>query len=178
MSEIEAAVRGAAVLGEVLAIDDGGEAQTITVRTHQDVVRSGVEVLSIHGLASNPGDGATCLLLAVGGDQGHLVALPLMGFSTRFGALPAGGVALYDDAGNHIAFTADGRVTVAAAALLRLFVQTLSIEAQGGTTVHGPVTFTDPVTFAADVRFQGNVTIQGSLAVAGAITGASFNGRP
>lgn len=163
MSELETTLRGAVVLGEVQSIDDAGEAQTITVQTHAGVVRSGVEVASIHGLAT--------------GDQGHLVALPLMGFGTRFGGVPAGGVALYDDAGNHLAFTADGNATLAAAGLLRLVVQTLSIEAQGGTTVHGPVTFTDPVTFAQGATFQADVTVQGNLRVSGAITGATVNGR-
>lgn len=177
MSELETTLRGAVVLGEVQSIDDAGEAQTITVQTHAGVVRSGVEVASIHGLATNPGTGASCVLLAIGGDQGHLVALPLMGFGTRFGGVPAGGVALYDDAGNHLAFTADGNATLAAAGLLRLVVQTLSIEAQGGTTVHGPVTFTDPVTFAQGATFQADVTVQGTLRVSGAITGATVNGR-
>ncbi len=177
MSEFETAFRGAAVLGEVLGIDDTGEAQTVTVRTHEDVVRTGVEVASIHGLASNPGNGSTCILLAIGGDQGHLVALPLMGIGTRFGKLRPGAAALYDDAGNHLVFTADGNATLAAAALLRLVVQSLSIEAQAGTTVHGPVTFTDPVTFAAGVTFGADVTIAGALHVTGPVTGASFNGH-
>lgn len=177
MSELETAARGSIVLGEVLSIDDTGEAQTVTVRTHQDVVRAGVEVASIHGLATNPGNDATCILLAIGGDQGHLIALPLMGFATRFGKLPAGGAALHDDAGNHLVLTGDGNATLAAAALLRLVVQTLSIEAQGGSTVHGPVTFTDPVTFAAGVTFGADVTIAGALHVAGPVTGASFNGH-
>jgi hypothetical protein len=127
IDELITHARGTIVLGDVQSIDDTGEAQTISVQTHDGVLRSGVEVASIHGLASNPGDGAACILLAIGGDQAHLVALPLMGFGTRFGNLPKGGVALYDDAGNYLKFTADGDATLAAAALLRLAVQTLSI---------------------------------------------------
>ncbi len=169
--------RGTVVFGEVRSIDDTGEAQTISVQTHDGVLRSGVEVASIHGFGTNPGDGAACILLAIGDDQAHLVALPLMGMGTRFGSLPKGGVVLYDDAGNHLKFTADGNATLAAAALLRLVVQTLSIEAQAGTTVHGPVTFTDAVTFQAGVTFQADVTIGGALHVGGAVTGASFNGH-
>ncbi len=183
MSELDTRLRGASVFGEVLSIDDTGEAQTITVRTHDNVERSGVEVVSIHGLATNAGDGASCLLIAIGGDQAHLVALPLMGIGTRFGNLPKGGVALYDDAGNHLALTADGNGTLALAALLRIVTQTLSIEAQAGSTVHGPVTFMDPVIFKQGVTFAGAVTLQsgasitGDLHVSGAITGASFNGH-
>ncbi len=177
MREVIEQSRGTIVLGEVQSIDDTGEAQTISVQTHDGVLRSGVEVASIHGLATNPGDGAACILLAIGDDQAHLVALPLMGIGTRFGRVPKGGVVLYDAAGNHLAFTADGNATLAAAALLRLVVQTLSIEAQAGSTVHGPVTFTDPVTFQAGVTFQADVTINGALHVAGAATAASFNGR-
>lgn len=177
-------MRGGTVMGEVLAIDDTGEAQTITVRTHENVERSGVEVASIHGLATNPGDGSSCVLLAIGGDQAHLIALPLMGIGTRFGGVPKGGVVLYDDAGNHLALTADGNGTLALAALFRVVAQTVSIEAQAGSTLHGPVTFTDAVTFQQPVVFQQGVSfgaganITGDLHVSGAITGATVNGRP
>lgn len=182
-NEIIDHARGVGIFGEVLEIDDTGEAQTITVQTHDGITRSGVEVASIHGHASNPGVGASCLLLAIGGDQAHLVALPLMGIGTRFGGLPPGGAALYDDAGNFLKFTADGNGTLTTAALLRLVVQSLSIEAQAGSTIHDPVTFTDAVTFQAGVifqagvTFQSDVTIQGALHVGGPVTGASFNGH-
>lgn len=177
IGEIIDAARGSIVYGDVLSIDDTGEVQTITVQTHDGVTRSGVEVASIHGHGSNPGVGATCILLAIGGDQGHLIALPLMGNGSRWGSLPAGGGVLYDDAGNHLVFPADGNGTLAVAGLMRMVMQTLSIEAQSGSTIHGPVTFTDAVMFQAGVTFQGDVTVQGALHVTGAVTGASFNGH-
>ena len=177
LHETATQMRGLVSQGVVQSIDDTGEAQTVTVETHEGVIRSDVPVLSIHGLASNPGEGATCLLLAVGGDQGNLVALPLQGFGTRFGGLPAGGAGICDDAGNRLVFPADGSGLIATAGQLRLLVQTLLIEAAGGGTIHGPMTFTDAVTFQADVTFQANVTIGGSLHVTGPVTGASFNGH-
>lgn len=170
--------RGSIVRGQVIEIDDTGEVQTVTVQTHDGVVRSGVEVASVHGMSSHAGEGAWCLLLAVGDDQAHLVALPLMGTGTRFGNLPKGGAVLYDDAGNYLLLSADGNGTLVVASLMRMVMQTLSIEAQAGSTIHGPVTFTDAVTFQAGVTFQGDVTIGGALHVAGAVTGATFNGRP
>lgn len=177
MSELFHRMNGQAVRGLVLAVDDTGEAQTITVQTHDDVVRSDVEVLSIHGLATNPGTGATAMLFAVGGDQGHLVSLPLQDFGARFGGLPPGGVTLHDDAGNRLTFPADGTGQLFTAALMRMMVQELLVQAQAGTTFRGPVTFEDAVTFKAAATFQQDVSIAGALHVAGPVTGASFNGK-
>ena len=163
--------RGAVVRGVVLSVDDSGPVQVITVQTHQGVVRSGVEVASIHGLASNPGVGAEALLLAIEGDQGAYVALPLSLFGVRLGNTPTGGQGLYDSAGNRIVLPGNGTGNVMTAGLFSMLVQSLVVSAPGGVTFQWPVTFQGPVTFEKDVTMQGN------LHVAGAITGATINGR-
>lgn len=176
--------RGAIVKGVVRAVDDSGVAQTLTVETHPDIVRTGIEVMSTHGLASHVSEGAEVLLLAIEGDEGHYVALPPALFPTRFGGLPPGGAALYDDAGNRLVFPADGSGLLTVAGLLRLMGQTMRFEAPGGARFEHPVTFgaevtfEGPVTFQGGVHMQGTATIDGDLHVGGAITGASVNGRP
>lgn len=158
--------RAGSVLGIVQSVDDSGEAQTLTVQTHDGVVRQGIEVMSIHGLASTPLPGAIVLLHAIEGDQTHYVAAPASLFGYRFGAVPGGGVALADAAGNRLAFPADGTGTLTVAALLTLMAQTMAVNVQGAATFTCGL-----VEFAGDVVFKGNVTIDGNLTVLGTING-------
>lgn len=176
--ELPMQLRGATVQGVVLAVDDAGDEQTCTVRTHDGVERSGVPVAQAHGVYSNAGAGGLVLLLAVEGDQSNLVALPIGRPDARFGNLPEGGVALCDSAGNRLVFPADGGGELLVAALLRLWAGTLLVQTQGGTTIRGPVTFEDPVTFRAGATFLADVAIGGNLQVGGSITAAgTVNGR-
>lgn len=170
MRELEQRGRGGVVQGLVLSVDDTGEAQTITVETHDGVVRSGIPVMGIHGLASHPSDGALCVLLAIEGDQSNMVAMPLSLPGARLGGMPSGSAALHDDAGNRLQFPGDGTAQLATADLLTLLVQSLMVQAQGGTTFRGPVVFEDAVTFQAAVTFQDQVTLQKGLAVQGDAT--------
>lgn len=163
MEEMEQRGRGGIVQGLVLSVDDTGEAQTVSVETHDGVVRSGIPVMGIHGLASHPSDGAICILLAVEGDQSNMVALPLSLPGARLGGLAAGAAALHDDAGNRIMFAGDGTGQIATADLMTMMVQALMVQAQGGATFRGPVRFEDPVTFVGPVTFEAAVTFKGHV---------------
>lgn len=170
MNEDAMKARGAAVLGVVLSVDDDGAAQTLTVQTHDGVIRSGVEVMSLHGLATNPGQDATALLIAVEGDQGHYVAIPCSLFGTRFGRMPAGGAALYDHGGNRLVFPGDGTGQLLTAGLMRMLVQSLLVQTQAGATFRGPVVFEDAVEFKSDVTMRGNLHVGGNITLGGAVT--------
>lgn len=160
-------LRGAIVLGDVVGVDDAGEAQTVTVQTHDGVIRADVEVLQAAGFASHPGDGGLVLLLAVGGDQGHMVALPVGVPSRRYGAQPPGGAAIYDEAGGRLAFPADGTCVLAVAGLARVVAGTVRIEAQGGSEVHGPTVFKGDVRIEGELVVTGDVTVTGSISAGG-----------
>ena len=110
------ATRGLILRGVLHAVSDESETQRLDVETHEGVVRSGVEVLHPYGLVSVPPAGALTVVLAVGGDQGDLVALPAASPSGRMGGLPAGAVGLADDAGNRVLILPDGKIEVQAAA--------------------------------------------------------------
>jgi len=120
--EDAAALRGQALRAVVHRVDDGGGLQALDVETHEGVVRSGVEVLHPYGVASAPPAGALCVVLAIGGDQGDLVALPAASPAGRLGGLGAGEVALYDDAGNRVHLAAGGTIHIMAATAVRVVV--------------------------------------------------------
>lgn len=143
-------LRGGVARGAVVATADDGQAQTVDVETHEGVLRAGVEVMQVFGLASRPplGPGAMALLLAVGGDQGDMVALPLAVPSVRFGMLPPGDAVLYDAAGQRVHLRDGVIVEMVAAVKIRMVAPTVEIVAD-------------------------DVTISGDLAVAGQVSDAA-----
>lgn len=118
-------MRGMILRGEVISVSDAGGAQTVTVRTHDGFVHADVEVLQMFGVASHPPvDGAMALLLAVGADPAHLVALPIGNPARRFGAQAAGEAAVYAHNGSRVHIRADGAVEVWGAAEVRVHAAT------------------------------------------------------
>lgn len=140
------ALRGLIVRAEVRGVADAGETQAIVAETHEGIVRSGVEVLSPFGLASVPPAGGITLLLAVGGDQGDMVALPLACPSARFGGLAAGETVLHDAAGNRLHFRNGGLVELHAAASISVKAGgTEMVVAEDGVTITGDLTVTGQI---------------------------------
>lgn len=144
-------LRGLVVRGVVHRLDDTGPSQALDVETHEGVLRSGVLVLLPYGLASAPAAGGLTVLLAVGGDQGDMVALPVAG-GTRY-AVGEGEAALYTDEGTRVHLRAGGVVEIAAATEVVVTV---------GATVWrvGP----------AGVSITGNLAVNGNIAATGTIT--------
>jgi len=137
--------RGQIVRGVVHRVDDTTGMQQLDVETHEGVVRSGVEVLMPYGLASTPAAGGLTVLLAVGGDQGDMIALP-QASGARFGGMAPGEVAIYDDGGNRIHLRAGGVIELVAATEIKAMV--------GGTIVS--------IT-AAGVAITGDLTVSGQV---------------
>ncbi len=147
------ALRGLVARGIVRRVDDSGETQVADAETHEGVLRSSVEVLQAFGVASAPpAEGATMLLLAVGGDQGDMVALPIACPGARFGNLAAGETVVYDAAGNRLHFRNGGLVELKVAA--KVLVQTKRVEIEAA---------------AEGVKITGDVEIVGNLKVSGEV---------
>ena len=121
------ALRGTIARGTVTRVDDAGAVQRVDVETADGVLRTGVEVASIYGLASHAVDGAMVLLFAVGGDQGDLVALPAATPGSRLAGLAAGEIGLSDHAGNLVVIRAGGIVEIRAATKLRVVAPRIEI---------------------------------------------------
>jgi len=141
------ALRGLVVRAEVRGTGDAGEMQTVEAETHDGILRSGIEVLQPFGVASRPpAAGAIAVLLAVGGDQGDMVALPLACPSARYGDLAAGETVVHDAAGNRLHFRAGGLVEIAASTSLKVTV--------GGTEL---------LVNASGVTITGNLVVSGNI---------------
>jgi phage gp45-like len=137
VEEIVMQLRGLLARALVRGSSDAGQAQTVDVTTHEGVHRSRVEVLQPFGVASRPPAGAMTVVLAIGGDQGDLVALPVAAPGRRFGNVPAGGTVIYDAAGNRVFLGNDGIVEIHAAT--RVLIKAPEVRIEGNLVVTGSV---------------------------------------
>ena len=120
-------------------VADGAETQQVDVETHDGLVRAGVEVLQPYGVAGVPPapDGALAVVLAVGGDPGDLVVLPIAAPSARLGGLAPGEVAIYDQRGNRVHIKAGGVIEILAATKVKVVAPSVQIVASGGVDITG-----------------------------------------
>ena len=89
-------LRGMITVGVISNVRDDGETQTATIEWADGIVRDDVEVLQPFGFGSVPDeDGAIALAIGIGGDQGHVVVLPIGNPSGRVGGLAPGEAGLY-----------------------------------------------------------------------------------
>lgn len=108
--ETASLMRGLATRGVVKATNDNGETQTATVTQWKSVEHKDVEVLQPFGLASRAPRNGLVILLAVGADQGDLVALPVGSPGVRLGNLEEGESALYCLDGSRVHVKKDGTI--------------------------------------------------------------------
>lgn len=127
LEEVVMALRGLIVRGLVRAVGDGTAVQTVNVTTHEGIHRENIPVLQPYGLATNPPQGSTVVVLMLGGDQGSGVALPAEAPHARMGNLAAGEVVLYNAGGARVALR-DGVVEIRAATRVTVFAPELRVE--------------------------------------------------
>ena len=132
-------VRGMVRRATIKNLKDDGETQTASVEVADGVWRDDIEIMQPYGMAGHPPeDGALVLLLAVGGDEGDLVAMPASNPSKRMGKLSPGDAGIYNESGDRIILTKAGVIEVAA-----------------GVSVHVVVGGTSFTVSAAGVDFTG-----------------------
>ncbi len=157
-AEDAASLRGQVVRGVVHGINDAGGSQALTVETHEGVIRTGVEVLQPYGLASKPAPGGLTVLLAIGGDQGDMVALPPAG-GVRLG-VDDGEAALYTDEGTRVHLRAGGLVEVAAATAVQVTVAGVRLRVS-----------------ATGVEITGSLVVTGNISASGIVSDGAGNLR-
>ena len=102
-------------------VRDDGETQRCSVEVAAGIWRDDVEVMQPYGFASSvPEDGALAIVLAVGGDEGDLVVLPVGNPSKRMGGMQPGDVGLYNAHGDKMVMKAGGAVEMASGASISL----------------------------------------------------------
>lgn len=127
------AIRGLVRRAVVRRSDDARATQLVDVSVGDGHARSAVEVLQPFGFASRAPAGGLVIVLAVGGDQGDLVALPVAAPGARLGGLKEGEAAIYGADGSRVIVRTGGVVEVQAASAVRLTTPTaeLHLDADG-----------------------------------------------
>ncbi|HAU77477.1 MAG TPA: hypothetical protein DCW88_18695 [Agrobacterium sp.] len=134
MSEIVNKVRGLVRRVTVKDIKDDGQMQTASAEVAEGVWRNDLEVMHPYGFLSVPDDdGAVGVALAIGGDEGDMVILPLANPSQRMGGLSKGDVGLSNKFGDRIIIKANGGIEVQAANSITFKVGgvTMTLDASG-----------------------------------------------
>ena len=147
--------------GVILGTDDNAKLKTAQVKLLDGEIRDGVEMFEQYGLTSNPLPLAEAVLVAVGGNRDHLIAIANGDRRTRKNGLVPGEVAVYHHEGPSLVFHNGGSAT--------LTVPTLTISA---TTVNsaGEWNHTGRFTASVDVLAQ-TVSLYGHKHLGGTISG-------
>jgi phage baseplate assembly protein V len=127
-AETAHAYRGIVARAAVRSTNDKGGSQTATVEVHRHVERSDVEVLGVSGVSTRPPAGGEAIVLAVGADQGDLVALPLQAPGNRMGGLEEGEVAVHNLKGDRTHYKKDGSIETTSRLRIKDKVKTATIE--------------------------------------------------
>lgn len=178
MEEMTHELRGVAVLGVVQAVYDTGQAQTVDVQTHDGIVRTDIEVQHPFGHASAPPvAGATVILLAMGADPGHFVALPASNHSFRFGGMVAGdGGCIYAQDGSRVFVRAGGLVEIVGFSEVHILSPNVVVDAPDGVTINGPVTIKGALTLQGDFTQTGNASVTGDASISGTLSASLLHG--
>lgn len=142
MSEIFNKMRGMIRRVTVKDINDGGQMQTASAEVAEGVFRSDLEIMQPYGLISVPDDdGAVGVALAIGGDEGDMVLLPLGNPSQRMGGLSKGDVGLSNKFGDRMIIKASGGIDVQAANSITFKVGgvTMTLDASGLSVEGGSI---------------------------------------
>ena len=173
-------LRSLARRGVVHAINDNGAGQSVTVETHAGYPRSNVPVHQQFGLSSRaPAAGAVTHVLASGGDEADLIALPPSNPSiAHMGELSEGETVLYDAVGQAV-YLENGK-------FVRVLVnEQLSVEISGATVfslTQEKALFNVPLEVqggikASDDIIAGTVSLQNHLH-GGVQKGGDQTGKP
>lgn len=115
MRELYGKLRGMVRRVTVKNIKDDGQMQTASAEVADGIYRDDLEIMMPYGVISVPDDdGAVGIALAVGGDEGDMVLLPLGNPSQRMGGLNKGDVGLANKFGDRMIVGADGAIQVQA----------------------------------------------------------------
>lgn len=156
LAPLVARIRALAVRGVVLLSNDQTRAQTLQVAALAGETLDPVERFGEFGFRSRPPAGAEVLVVCIGGDRTHPIAVATEYREARPRGLAEGDVGLYSASAG------------AAVVLLTLRANgVLEITAPAGVTIAGNVAVTGNLTVAGDASATGNVSdAAGSMAEA------------
>jgi phage baseplate assembly protein V len=112
MGRLARRLRLLAARAVVKVVNDALKAQGLQVTLLAGEVADGVERVQEYGFTSVPEAGAEAVVLAIGGNRGHLVAVAVDDRRYRKKGLAAGEVALYTKFGSEVHLKADGSIVL------------------------------------------------------------------
>lgn len=147
-------------------VDDAKPMQALQGSLMGDEVRDLIERFQQYGFTSVPFGGAEAILVSVGGNRNHLVAIAVDDRRYRKKDLQPGESALYSDEGDYVILKRGRIVEVKAGTKLR--VDAPAAEFTGDVTIAGVLDVTGNITTDANVTAAGNVGDQnGAKTMAG-----------
>ncbi|MCZ7893313.1 phage baseplate assembly protein [Agrobacterium salinitolerans] len=166
-TEIVNKLRGLVRRVTVKDIKDEGQMQTASAEVAEGVWRDDLEVMLPYGLLSVPDDdGAVGVALAIGGDEGDMVILPLANPSQRIGGLSKGDVGIGNKFGDRMIVKASGGIEVQAASSITFKVGgvTMTLD-ETGLNVNGGSIKHDGVVIDKTHKHKGVVPGSGDSSV-------------
>lgn len=113
LAPLESRVLATASRGVVRLVDNGPRMQTVQVEVLKGDVRDLVEHFEPAGFTSTPKPGAEAIVLALGGDRSHSVAIVVGDRRYRLAGVEEGAVALHNEDGSaSLVLRANGDVEV------------------------------------------------------------------
>lgn len=144
----------------IVMVNDSLKMQGVQVNLMADVTRDGVERFQNYGITSNPHPGAEAIVVSIGGNQDHGIAIAVDDRRYRISGLSEGEVALYDDLGHKVYLTRTGLVIDGAGNPLNI-INVPQTNMSGNLTVAGNVTSGANITAQGDISDHGNKTMSG-----------------
>lgn len=141
--ELIAKLRGMIRRVAIKNVSDDGETQTASIEVADGIWRDNIEISQQYGMTSNaPEDGGLAIAIAIGGDEGDMIVLPIGNPSTRMSGLGKGDVAMYNAFGDRVVIRQGGGIEVKAASSIAMNVGGVSavLSAEGLAITGGKVT--------------------------------------
>jgi phage baseplate assembly protein V len=159
--------------GVVQLVDPSTLLQQLQLKAVGEEVLDNIEHWEPYGYTSRPHPGAEALLLSVGGDRDHTVAVNVADRNFRLKGLQSGEVALYTDEGDVIHFRRGNHIYVDAMTKITAKAPNVDVIASVKVLLSAPL-----VDITGDLQVGGNADITGDTTVGGAatVTGAATAG--
>lgn len=120
----------------VVLVNDALKMQGVQINLLAGVTRDGVERFQNYGFTSNPHPGAEAIVVSVGGNQDHGIAIVVDDRRYRLVGLAEGEAALYDDLGQKVHLTRNGIVI---RSTMPITLDAPTVHAMGNLNVDGSI---------------------------------------
>lgn len=172
-------LRTMATRGVVKLVDPSTLMQQLQVAALGDELLDRIEHWEPYGFTSNPHPEAEALLLSLGADRDHTVAVNVADRRFRLKGLASGEVAMATDEGDVIHFKRGNHIYIDSLSKITAKAPNVDVIASVKVLLDTPETeMTGNLTVAGDTDIGGNTTVAGTAVVTGALSSATSVADP